>query len=204
MSNLDFSGLKDISTGKVKKGWSPLTPSDLGYGTVLCFDQSLTATGCLILQFTYPESAPVVYSASQWRDKHDGKDVRTSLRRGTEVFLQARDVMRMLPRPVDAVVHESPPNPAAVKGGGYSSLLAAQSLHCACAALGMEEPEMIGAQPAKRLVCGNANAKKTEAHAALKAHVLPWILNSQQVTNEATRDALMVGLLWLHRRADPA
>lgn len=204
MSNLDFSGLKDLATAGPKaepKGWVPLTPEVLGYGTVLCFDQSLTATGCLLLQHVYPASAPQVYSASQWQDKHDGKDVLTSLKRGVKVFEQARAVIQGLgsPIPVDGIVHESPPNPAAVKGGGYSSLLAAQALRCAVAAEG-HEVEMLGAQPAKKLVCGNANAKKTEAHKALKETVLPWVVNSQQVTNEATRDALMVGLLWLYRR----
>lgn len=201
--SLDFSGLGDLakqSPTKQATSWQPPTIDDLGYGTALCFDQSLTATGCLLLSRVYPGGL-VVRSASQWKDPYEGKEVSTSLKRGVAVFDQARAVIRATTdvyRP-DAFVHESPPNPSAVKGMGISSLLAAQALHCAADAEGVEF-EMIGSQPAKKFICGNANAKKVEAHAALKAHVLPWVVNSQQVTNEATRDALMVGLLWLARR----
>lgn len=200
--SLDFSGLSDLAAKGVtdKPGWEPLKAEDLGYGSVLCFDQSLTATGCVILQRIYPASAPSVYSAIQWSTTLEGRDVPTSLGRGVEVFEQARVLIRSaLTLGIDAVTHESPPNPAAVRGGGHSSLLAAQALWCAAAAEQVHI-EMLGAQPAKRLICGNAKASKPEAHKALKESVLPWIVNSQVITNEATRDALMNGLLWLSRR----
>lgn len=200
--SLDFSGLGDLARKtpeQVKIGWQPPTIDDFGYGTVLAFDQSLTATGCIVVEHTYPRGI-IVQSAAKWSTKYDGKDVLTSLKRGVEVFEQARSILRVAKDiGVNAIVHESPPNPAAVKGGGYSSLLAAQALHCAAWDRGMPI-EMLGAQPAKKLVCGKGTADKTTAHAALKIHVLPWIVNSQQVTNEATRDALMVALLWLARR----
>lgn len=203
--SLDFSGLSDLAKQpEGKPGWRPLTVDDLGYGTVLCFDQSLTATGCVILKYVFPASAPQVVSASQFANPYDGKDVPTSLNRGVSVFEQARFLIRKaFTIGIDAIVHESPPNPNAVRGGGYSSLLAAQALRCAISAenaSSLADIEMLGAQPAKKLICGNANAKKAQAHAVLKESVLPWIVNSQVVTNEATRDALMVGLLWLARR----
>ena len=97
------------------------------------------------------------------------------------------------------LAHESPPNPGQVKGGGVGSLMAAQSVRNAAALMG-RPIEMLGAQPGKRLVCGNANASKPEAHAALKLHCFPWIEGSERVTNEATRDALIVALLWLYRQ----
>lgn len=199
--SLDFSGLGDLARAnpaKVAKGWSPLTLDDLGYGTAMCFDQSLTATGCVMIHRSH--AGLQVYSAAKWADNYDGQDVPTSLKRGVAVFNQARQAIRYgkIAR-VDAFVHESPPNPKAVKGGGTSSLMAAQALHCAAEVEGVEI-EMLGAQPGKKLVCGNANAAKTEAHAALRRDVLPWIEDAGQVSNEATRDALMVGLLWLARR----
>lgn len=199
--SLDFSGLSDlVKQPEGKSGWQPLTPQDLGHGSVLCFDQSLTATGCVVLQHNFPGSNPVVHLASQWSSMYEGKDVLTSLTRGVEVFSQARQMMQLAKQMrLAGIVHESPPNPAAVKGGGYSSLLAAQALWCAAEAEGVGV-EMLGAQPAKKLVCGNANAKKPEAHKVLKESVLPWIVNSKVITNEATRDALLIGLLWLHRR----
>lgn len=200
--SLDFSGLGDLARKtpeQVKIGWQPPTIDDLGYGTVLAFDQSLTATGCVIVAH-HPRGL-LVHTADKWSTKREGKDVLTSLRRGTEVFdgaCMAIETARSV-YGAEAVVHESPPNPQAVKGGGYSSLLAAQALHCAAWSRGVEI-EMLGAQPAKKLVCGKGTADKTTAHAALKEHVLPWVINSDRVTNEATRDALMVALLWLARR----
>lgn len=202
MSNLDFSGLKDISTSKTKAGWSPLTLNDLGYGSALCFDQSLSATGVMVV--VRDNNGIAVYQPDQWKKTHEGKQVVDWLVQGVDIFNRARPLIRATRDLVDACVHESPPNPAAVKkGNSVSSLLAAQALRCAAAAEGVEF-EMLGAQSGKRLVCGNANASKAEAHAALKAHVLPWVENSQTITNEAMRDTLMVGLVWLHRRADPA
>jgi hypothetical protein len=199
---LDFTGLTDLANGttKSKADWEPLTHDDLGYGTVMAFDQSLTATGLVVVRHIFPESAPQVLVAQSWSAEDEGKDVETSLRRGVQVYKQAVDVMRSAQAwQVDAFIHESPPNPKAVKGGGYSSLLAAQAVRCAAEASGWPMV-MLGAQPAKKLVCGNANAPKQEAHKALKETVMPWVINSGSVTNEATRDALMVALLWLARR----
>lgn len=203
--SLDFSGLTDLAAKgtKAKQEWQPLTAADLGYGSVLCFDQSLTATGTVLLQHVYPGTNPVVVKAQQWSTDFEGKDVLTSLRRGEHVYRNAITAIHWAcDVGIDMIVHESPPNPAAVKGGGYSSMLAAQALRCAVVACEGEgvDVEMLGAQPAKKLVCGNANADKKTAHAALKESVLPWIVNSQQITNEATRDSLMIGLLWLSRR----
>lgn len=197
--SLDFTALGDLarqSPGKTKAGWQPLTRDDLGYGQVLAFDQSLTATGWVLLGHDLDRL--VVHHAGRWAAVTEGSDVATSLSRGTQVYSRARMTFEHYRNVCDAFVHESPPNPAAVKGGGYSSLLAAQSLRDAAFASGITM-EMLGAQPGKKLVCGNANADKKTAHAALKA-CYPWIEGAEKVTNEATRDALIVALLWLSRR----
>lgn len=198
--SLDFSGLKDLpgqSLAQAAKGWSPPTLDDLGLGTVLCFDQSLMATGMVLLN--RGEGGLAVLHAEKFTGQEGDNGVATALARGAMVFARVRPYLASAKDRGWVVAHESPPNPNAVKGGGTSSLMSAQALHCAALA---EEValEMLGSQPAKKLVCGNANAPKTEAHRALKTHVLPWVAGASQVSNEATRDALLVGLLWLARR----
>lgn len=200
--SLDFSGLADLakqSPAKAAKGWEPPTPADFGEGRVLTFDQSLTATGWA--KVVSEGGTITVTAASKFPDPLSGQanTIETQLQRGVSVFEQAYVVIDQAKAAGFALAHESPPNPAQVKGGGYGSLLAAQAIRIA-AALAEMKIEMLGAQPGKKLVCGNHNAKKTEAHAALKTHCFPWIRGSEHVTNEATRDALIVALLWLYRR----
>lgn len=201
MGALDFSGLGDLAKQdpKIKPGWQPPIPADFGEGRVLAFDQSLTATGWV--KVISEGGTITVTSASKFSDTHaeEKNSIETQLRRGVDVFERAYLVVDTAKVSGFALVHESPPNPAQVKGGGYGSLLAAQAIRIA-AALAEMKIEMLGAQPGKKLVCGNHNAKKTEAHAALKTHCFPWIRGSEHVTNEATRDALIVALLWLYRR----
>lgn len=202
MSQLDFSGLADLAKrdpAKVKAGWQPPTIEDFGIGKVLAFDQSLTATGWVALSGDGSRLVVVECGKITASTTTEGRGgIEQDLQRGVAVFEAA---VMLIDRwhPEAKIAHESPPHPGNVKGGGTSSLMAAQSVRNAafiCAA----PVEMLGAQPAKKLICGNTNAKKTEAHAALKVHLLPHIEGGHLITNEAMRDALMVGLLHLHRR----
>lgn len=202
MTGLDFSGLGDLAKGttKGKKGWTPLTLDDLGDGIVLGMDQSLTASGWVLLAKFGPEIEVVVTGVLSGGYDEEKSGLLTSLKRGVALESLYRS------GPLDAairanaeVAHESPPTPGRTKDSGISSLLSALAFRIACAAEGIE-PLMYGAQPAKALVCGNANAKKAEAHAALRSIVFPWIPGSHLVTNEAKRDALMICLLHLARR----
>jgi hypothetical protein len=199
--SLDFTGLSDLAADTkrhTKQGWQPLTPDDLGHGRVLAFDQSLTATGWVKVIRGY--DGVLVVGAGKVRDLYSGEknSIETQLRRGVEVFEQAYVLIDEATHAGYSVIHESPPNPAAVKGGGYGSLLAAQSVRNA-AALAQTTIEQLGAQPAKTLICGSAKAQKPEAHAALK-DCFPWIEGSHLITNEAHRDALLIALLWLRRK----
>lgn len=197
--SLDFSGLGDLAQNRTKAEWEPLRWEDLGHGTVLAFDQSLTATGAILLH--NDARGARVYIAEKWSPVDAPKSVLTDLRRGAIVYRSACAMMRRVSGLGNvSVVHESPPNMAALKGKGspVSSLMAAQALWCAAEEVGVELT-MLGAMPAKKLVCGNSKATKPEAHAALKQHCLPWIEDSEKVTNEAHRDALMVALLKLVR-----
>lgn len=198
--SLDFSGLTDLakqSPEKAKAGWAPLRQEDLGEGMVLFFDQSLTATGWV--KVVSGPGLTQVAAAGKFPSLPGENSIETQLRRGVQVFEHAYVLIDQAVGVGYEVAHESPPNPKAVKGGGYGSLLAAQSVRNAAALVGVPI-EQLGAQPAKKLICGSAKADKSEAHAVLKAECFPWIEGSEHVTNEATRDALMGALLWLHRR----
>lgn len=198
--SLDFSGLGDLaqrSAKAAKPGWEPLTQADLGAGQVLFFDQSLTATGWVKV-VSWPGHTQVT-EAGKIKVPTGDNSVETMLRRGVEIFEQTVVLIDGAIGMGYSVAHESPPNPAQVKGGGYGSLMSAQSVRNA-AALMQVEIVMLGAQPAKKIICGSAKADKIEAHAALKQHCFPWIEGSEKVTNEATRDALMGALLWLYRQ----
>jgi Holliday junction resolvasome RuvABC endonuclease subunit len=201
MSTLDFSGLGDLAKGTVKTtktGWQPLTLDDLGLGRVLFFDQSLTAAGWVTV--VRDEAGIWVTGAGTIRGKHEDlkRGMERDLRRSVDVFERAYVLISDAVSRRFSVAHESPP-PTSVVGAGASSAQAAVAVRCA-AALAQTPIEMLGAQPAKTLVCGNSKADKQEAHAALKVHCFPWIQGVEAVTNEATRDALMGALLWLRRR----
>lgn len=198
--SLDFSGLGDLAktpVEQVTKGWAPLTPADLGQGRVLAFDQSLTACGWVAVESVAGRIE--VIGADKVPDPYadDPKGVERDLKRSVHVFRQALAVIDILRD--YALAHESPPNPSQVKGGGTGSLMGAVAVRAA-AAVHNRPIEMLGAQPGKKIVCGSGTATKAEAHRALKEHCFPWIRGSEAVTNEATRDALMVALLWLYRR----
>jgi hypothetical protein len=198
----DFTGLTDLAAKspiKVAKGWEPLTPADLGDGMVLAFDQSITACGYVAL--VKVGSLVTVTKSVKISDPYakDPKGVERDLKRSVHVFEQAVAVIDWAVGQGYDLSHESPPNPSQVKGGGTGSLMGAVAVRAAAAVLN-RPIEMLGAQPAKKIVCGSANADKPTAHAALREHVFPWLVFNEMVTNEAQRDALMNGLLWLYRR----
>lgn len=199
--SLDFSGLTDLAKDPVKAttGWQPLRPEDLGEGMVLFFDQSLTATGWVKVVST--GGLIGVAAAGKIPDNHKDRPrgVDTDLRRAVTVFEHAYVLIDGAVGVGYEIAHESPPHAGNVKGGGTSSLASAVAVRNA-AALASVEIEMLGAQPAKKLVCGSAKATKAEAHAVLRETCFPWIEGTKHVTNEATRDALMGALLWLYRR----
>lgn len=197
---LDFTGLTDMASAPASKvGWRPLRLDDLGLGKVLFFDQSLTATGWV--KVVSGDGEVRVVAAGQIKDEYKdrARGVETDLRRAVTVFEHSVILIDSAVRDGYSVAHESPPHAGNVKGGGTSSLSSAVAVRSAAALVGVDI-EMLGAQPAKTLICGSPKAKKPEAHSALKTHCFPWIENSGLATNEATRDALMGAILWLYRR----
>lgn len=201
MSSLDFTGLADLAKrdpAKVAQPWEPPSLDDFGYGRVLAFDQSLTATGWIELVHP-PGRGMQVVDVGSIKVPEAVKGVETDLRRGVIVYREARHLICYARIRGCCFVHESPPNMAALKGKGspVSSLMAAQAVRCAAEEENVEI-EMLGAQPAKKLV-SNQSKEKTIAHDMLKQHYLPHIEGGEKVTNEGQRDALLLALLKLHR-----
>ena len=194
-SGLDFSHLKDLPSGKVatKGEWSPLTPEDLKFdGLGLSFDQSLTATGWVILGCTRGRVEVMHSQTIRPKVPEDLTGFYQDLARGAALY----DIVVNTPdfwTEFDVVVHETPPVGARTKlhGDGTSSKLAAQALWCAFTVQGVPL-EMVQAQAAKKTMTGKGSkVEKKEAHAAMMKHCAPWVNGIEKVTNEHERDALM-------------
>lgn len=159
--------------------------------SVLAFDPSLTATGAVCLWI----NAGRIEVRQAWSFGADSgsEGWENVLRSGEELERQFDRLFQG--RPHQRVVHESP-----AQGGGKFlkpelTLTACYALRVAARARGFQIAPMIAPQTHKRLICGNGNAKKPVEHAALAAlaESLP-IVGYDQITNEAKRDALCVGL----------
>ncbi len=157
-------------------------------GVVLAFDQSLNATGWVLMVFD--GNRPGVIEAGVW----DGTTVEAvgpegTLQKGTLVFQRSLDIL--VKHPEAELAHESPPT-----GGKMarpeSSLVSANSLRNAAHMYGRPFT-MVSGQAAKKMICGDSNAKKAVAHRALKAKhgSMP---NYGLLTNEHKRDAALVAM----------
>ena len=161
-------------------------------GTVLAFDQSLNATGYVLLRCDRGHLC--IEQASQIpMPEISAKGHEANLLKGVALWQRMCAVLTATASgyPGAEIAHETPP-----VGGRMarpeSSLLSALSLRIAAATFGWEVT-MVGAQKAKRWIAGNANADKKTAHAALAQHFgdLPGY---EYITNEAKCDALMIAL----------
>lgn len=176
---------------------------DLGYGRVVAVDQSLAACGLAVICHD-AEGLRVQAAITLHTEGHGRLDHETDLARCWELsVLVQRWLADTLDRPHRYhLVYEAVPS-----GGGRlmhtgSSLLAAAALRFGAGPLRVALP--VPARAHKRFVCGDANAKKSVHHAALKslATSLP-IDGFGLVTNEAIRDSVSVGLTHLYRGARP-
>jgi hypothetical protein len=198
-SLVDFvDAVETKKRARVKPEWQPLNLEDLKPGKYLACDQSLAATGLVMLWVT-DEHKVYLQGAG-----------RISTSQGTsgwEMVLQsALSLEGLMAAWIRAnepeytsywAVHEAPP----VGGGRFLkpelSLVSALAFRMAVGPMVSMLP-MVRRQDHAKLICGNGNASKTEHHAALK-ELFPQIVGSDMVTNEATRDALSVGLMAAHR-----
>jgi hypothetical protein len=200
-----LEALRDKRKAAQHESWRPPMIEDFaahaGTTRILAVDQSLSATGMVWL--AVGKRQLTVYQAWTFRSEagEDADGHEQNLQRAMNLGTQIDDVFREVYRNVTYVAHEGPP-----VGGGRilrpeSSLLAALALRHAAARWGMPIASMVQPQAHKRVVCGNGNATKREEHAGLAqlATSLP-IIGYSLVTNEATRDALCVGIAHLLRK----
>lgn len=197
-----LSGLKTTKKGRSKTPWAPATPASFEAGNVLAFDQSLAATGWVWLACTGTGQLGIMDCDSYGTKQQENvKGIEEDFIRADELQGYALGVIHRIcgkmsdPTALE-IVHEFPSVNS--KFSTISSTIAGYAIRQAAMSRGFKT-RMIGAQPAKKLACGNANAKKPEAHRGLKAHYAPFIASYDHfITNEAKRDALMLALraLW--------
>lgn len=199
-----LKALRDKERPTRREPWRPPVIEDFATHAettrVLAVDQSLSATGMVWLAVGKREL--MVYGAWTFRSEadEDADGHEQNLQRAMDLGSQIHEVLHEVYQNVAHVVHEGPP-----VGGGRimrpeSSLLAALALRQVAARWVIPVAPMVQPQTHKRVVCGNGNATKKEEHAALAqlATTLP-ILEYRRITNEATRDALCVGIAHLLR-----
>lgn len=194
----DLKQFRDPAQKTRKDVWKlPLNVS-LSYRTLLAFDPSLAATGAVALSST--AEGVTVLEAEKFLNPSAGDATGNE-----ENFRKAMELTRNLTKwrqdiKTDVTgwdfIHEAPP-----VGGGRirnpeSALLASLAIrqsmwHHECL-------PMIPPQRHKFYFCGNAKAHKKEHHEALMRVATEWgVKGLEKIRNEATRDALSVGLTWL-------
>lgn len=206
---IETSGLEALSRRrlqKIKDVWIPPTRADFQPGFVLAFDQSLAATGFVVLEGRldrYDRVELTILGAEVLKtvDSAEGKGGHAeNLRRARDQYHAYFTLLKSFSiyRRRAVVAHEAPPD-----GGGRimrpeSSLLAALSLEIATEEAGFLGGITVASATHRKLVCGRGNVTKKVAHEGL-ALWAPALVNgyTKHITNEALRDALSVALVAL-------
>lgn len=200
--NLDALHAVRDKKSSPREEWRPLTIDDLGYGIVICFDQSLTKTAGMCVH--REGSAVAVRGVKQFAGHTDACGDEGNFQKGTTIYHRFIEfLMSMKGHHRDeqiTVVHEAPPVGGGVVMRPESSLLAAQALRIAADRLDIPVAPMVSPAQHKKAICGNARADKPEAHAALAQLALSLPIRGYEcVTNADKRDALCIGLTYLAR-----
>jgi len=186
----------------VKKGWKALDLSTLPGGTWLAADPSISAFGMVLFNIRNGQ-VEILEATTLKTDPTPAGGWASNFSRGLRIEDQ---VFNVLEEWCDAysiyslatAVHEAPP-----AGGGTimrpeSTILGGFAFQSACSDLHIQMDDLVTPQAHKSLLCGNHIAKKQEHHNAIR-NLLPQIFESRLITNEATRDALSIGLYAAHR-----
>lgn len=184
------------------KQWRMPEPDDFFHGCVMAFDQSLSATGVVVLVNDGVEGLRVLWAGTVRTKTTEGLGGHEeNLERALDIRHRYTEVLNNRWIKDMSVVHEMVPVGGPLRSP-ESSLLAAVALRIAAEDLGCPLEPSVAPKRHRKAICGNANAKKPEAHRALTnlATLLP-IGGYSLVTNEATRDALAIGLTHLLRGA---
>lgn len=166
--------------------------SILWKGRMLCFDQSCTATGWVLVDTTSGEVQ--VLATGMAKPKHTGvKGNEDTFRKASVLFLELEHLLRV--HQPEKVVHEAPPVGGGVNRNPESSAAASMAVRCACAAMGIPV-SMRAPQSIKGLLTGDRGATKGEVREAVLrlvpafAEHRPW--------NEHVADAAAVALVEIH------
>jgi hypothetical protein len=185
----------------LSKVWTPLSLGDLPDFEVLACDPSLTALGLVWLVIkdgkVSVKGAEKLTVGPTERKGWDDTFARASVMEAlvdalVDDWFGSKDVIDVERSHVNAV-HEAPP-----AGGGdfvrtEASVLTGYGFRQVAGDWKMKVLPTVTPQSHKKLISGNHIAKKKEHHDALKL-LLPTITGSEKVKNEATRDALSIGL----------
>jgi Holliday junction resolvasome RuvABC endonuclease subunit len=191
-----------IGKRKRRKEWVAPVLSDFAYGTVLCFDQTVNATGWAIIAhddagLTIPATGTVRPPPEDELSGFEASLVRA-------LYVSKMFVTVMLTTSIfepDAIVHEMP----AVAGYRIeSSLLAALGVRMAASTVLPLSVHMISNQSMKALLLhpDQREEKKYVGHMLTRY----LTLNSQrgQTWNQHNHDAVALGLTYLHQKAADA
>lgn len=172
--------------------WTPPSLSDFAHGLVQSYDQSLSNTGVVLLR-----ASPVgihLLAAQMIRPRGtDAKSIEGSYARADGIEDGIRRSRTGLAASADAVVYERTP----VKGQRIESiLLAGREIHRATQGRAV----MVDNRHAKAVIVGRAGTRahpvtKADVKEAVERYVTP---NDTMPWNEHIRDAVMLGLTWLH------
>jgi len=202
---INTAGLKAISTkARVPRRdpWRPPTMADLSKHEgrrIIAVDQSLSATGLVVIHVHADHLSILRTETLRGMADKNAEGYEETLQRALSLGKQLATKLGVTPD-IDEIVHEGVPI-----GGGKivrpeSSLMASLALRQEAGLWGIPVSPMVQPQTHRRVICGKPGATKKEEHEALAtlAGSLP-ILGYEIVTNEATRDALCVGIAHLAR-----
>jgi hypothetical protein len=167
---------------------------------ILAADQSLSAAGLVVIRVDTDHLDILRATTLRGMATEGAEGYEETLQKALNLSKQLIKEIGQVPAGVEELVHEGIPI-----GGGKivrpeSSLMASLALRQAAMRWDMPVKAMVQPQSHRRVICGNPSASKKEEHEALATLVpaLP-IAGYGHVTNEATRDALCVGIAHLVR-----
>ena len=172
--------------------WEP--PSRFADDTVLVFDQSLSATGWVVLEgdqnvLTVLTAGSIRLRAADFPGGHEG-----TLLKAMAVADQVDSVVDRLARVVSHVVHEEPPLAVGRMTRPESSLLAALCVRLAAERARLRVSTVQNQHSKKVLTGASREVTKKQWHAGLDRLT---IVGRDKATNEGERDALCLGVTYL-------
>ena len=185
----DASRLAHFREGETKpKAWEP--PTRFMPGRVLCIDQSLSATGWVLVnsmgdRLHVHTAGSIVTKPENYPNGYEG-----TLQRALYVARRLDQVVKDA-HGVDAVVHETPPLAVGRMSRPEASLLASLGVRMAADKYGRRVVMVQNQHSKKVLLDVSRDVTKREWHGALNRYTIE---GRELVTNEGQRDALCLAL----------